>query len=170
MRAIFPGRFQPFHKGHLFAIEKILNECDSVIIVIENADESYTFKNPMTAGERFEAIIETFKNLSVSSLNIIIAPMENIPNNANWVNYLKNMLPKFDVCYSNNELVKMLMENGDIEVKSIEFKKREDYQGSEIRQRIAKGLPWKDLVPESVYNYIIDKRIDLRIKNLYGVV
>lgn len=167
MKAIFPGRFQPFHLGHLYALEKILEENDSVIIVIENADESYTFKNPMTAGERFEMIYDTLNNLNHKDKKIYIAPIENIKNNSDWVCYLKTMLPEFDICYSNNDLVKILMEKDGIKVKGIDFKERNVYQGSEIRIKIAKGLQWKEYVPETVYNYIVNKKIDVRIKKLY---
>ncbi|MDP8011614.1 MAG: nicotinamide-nucleotide adenylyltransferase [Thermoplasmata archaeon] len=170
MRAIFPGRFQPFHNGHLYAIKKILDENDSIMIIIENAGESFTFKNPMTAGERFEMIFETIMELNLKSEDLIIVPMENIPNNAEWVHHLKIMLPKFDICYSNNDLVKILMENDDIKVKRIEFKSREIYQGSEIRKRIAMDLEWKNSVPENVYEFITKNKIDKRIKNLYRMI
>ncbi len=169
MRAIFPGRFQPLHMGHIYAIQSILKENDSLLIIIENANESFTFKNPLTAGERFEMIIDALKDLGLTSKEILVMPMEIIKNNAEWINHLKVMAPKFDVCYSNNELVKILMENANIKVRGISFIERDKYQGSEIRRRIAEDLPWKNLVPENVYNYIINNHIDDRVKKLYGM-
>lgn len=169
MRAIYPGRFQPFHLGHMHAVKSILEENDSILIIIENADESFTFRNPLTAGERFEMIALALKELNIKPMSVFIIPMENVKNNAGWVNQLRIMLPKFDVCYSNNDLVRILMENAGISVKGITFLEREMYQGSEIRRRIAKDLSWKNLVPESVYEYLLDNGIDRRIKNLAGM-
>ena len=55
-RALFVGRFQPFHYGHLHAIEKILEECDELVLVVGSAQMSHEHDNPFTAGERIEMI------------------------------------------------------------------------------------------------------------------
>ncbi len=164
MRAIFPGRFQPFHLGHLHAIMEISKKNYDIIIVVENAGESFTKNDPLTAGERIEMIWETLRDIDLK--NYIIVPMKNIENNAEWVNHLKAMLPEFHVCFSNNDLVKILMENAGITVKPIDFLNREKYQGRIIRETIAKNGEWKDLVPEKVYNFIKSRKIDERIKRL----
>ncbi|MEM3079801.1 MAG: adenylyltransferase/cytidyltransferase family protein, partial [Thermoproteota archaeon] len=51
-RGLFIGRFQPFHLGHLKAVEYIINRVDEVIIGIGSAQYSHTLENPFTAGER----------------------------------------------------------------------------------------------------------------------
>lgn len=166
MVCIFPGRFQPFHKGHMYAIESIRNTCDTLIIVVENAGESFTKENPFTAGERIEMIMGSLK----MDGKILIVPMENVGNNSEWVGHLRVMLPDFDICYSNNVLVRALMEREGIKVKGIDFLNRERYSGTEVRRRIAASLQWWDLVPEYVYNYITSRGLDRRIKMLYGDV
>lgn len=35
--------------------------------------------------------------------------------------------------------------------------------GTEVRKRICEGRPWKDLVPEYVYKYTLDHKLDVRI-------
>ncbi|MEM4314153.1 MAG: nicotinamide-nucleotide adenylyltransferase [Thermoplasmata archaeon] len=164
MLSIFQGRFQPFHLGHLYALENILKKEKEIIILVENADESFTFNNPFTAGERIEMILGSINKRD----QILIIPVENIKNNAQWVSYLRSMIPEFKRCYSNNSLVRLLMENAGVEVIGIDFLNREKYSGTEIRKRIALNKEWKDLVPKFVYEYIINKSLDKRIKNLYG--
>ncbi|MGC8610495.1 MAG: nicotinamide-nucleotide adenylyltransferase [Thermoplasmata archaeon] len=167
MRAIIPGRYQPFHKGHLYLLDKALKENEEIMIVVENAGESFTFENPMTSGERIEMIINVIKNQYDNEMKrIFVFPMENIKNNAEWVNHLKVMLPRFDICYSNNNLVKILMESAGIEVKSVELLERNIYSGTEIRKRISMGLEWREFVPLPVYDYIMKNGIDKRIKEL----
>ncbi len=164
MTSIFPGRFQPFHLGHLYAINSILEMEGELIIIVENARESFTFNNPFTAGERMEMILGTLGKRK----NVIVVPIENIKNNAEWVSYLKSMLPSFKRCYSNNILVKLLMENAGVDVIGIDFYERDKYSGTEIRKRIALGMEWKDLVPGFVYEYITSRNLDKRVRSLYG--
>ncbi|MEM0160571.1 MAG: nicotinamide-nucleotide adenylyltransferase [Thermoplasmata archaeon] len=164
--SIYPGRFQPFHLGHLKAINYILKEEKELIIVIENATESFTLSNPFTAGERIEMIRNTLKVENIDLTRILLIPVSNIENNAQWVNYLKTMLPDFDICYSNNNLVKVLMQEAGVTVKEIPFLNRDIYQGNLIRARIIANEPWKELVPEQVYNIIMNKGLDKRIRRI----
>lgn len=50
------GRFQPFHKGHLFLVNEALKQVDSLLIVLGSSQESRTVKNPWTVDERIAMI------------------------------------------------------------------------------------------------------------------
>lgn len=54
LRGIYPGRFQPFHLGHLEVLKWGLNKVDELIVLVGSAQESHTLTNPFTAGERIE--------------------------------------------------------------------------------------------------------------------
>jgi len=56
LRALLYGRFQPFHKGHLAIAKWAYNELkvDEMVFLVGMASESYTPRNPFTAGERIE--------------------------------------------------------------------------------------------------------------------
>ena len=58
-RGVMITRAQPFHKGHLEIIEKVIDNYDELIIVIASAEESFTERNPLTAGQRMEVIFES---------------------------------------------------------------------------------------------------------------
>ena len=66
-RALFVGRFQPFHLGHQEAILHILREHEEVIIVIGSAQNSHDINNPFTAGERITMIREALNAASNQS-------------------------------------------------------------------------------------------------------
>ena len=51
MKALFVGRFQPLHKGHLQVFQNISKEYDEVIIGIGSSQYSDTSKNPFTSKE-----------------------------------------------------------------------------------------------------------------------
>ncbi|WP_233417992.1 adenylyltransferase/cytidyltransferase family protein [Desulfurococcus amylolyticus] len=44
-RALFIGRFQPFHNGHLHALRYILERFDEAVIAVAAAQYNYTADN-----------------------------------------------------------------------------------------------------------------------------
>lgn len=55
-RAVVITRAQPFHIGHLEMIERVIDNYDELIIVIASAEEAFTERNPLTAGQRMEIV------------------------------------------------------------------------------------------------------------------
>ncbi len=173
-RVLYIGRFNPFHTGHLKAIEYIFSsekDIDLLIIGIGTAQESFTSVNPFTAGERFEFITESLKKLQIPNDKYIVIPIPDLNNNNQWVSYLVSLLPRFKVIYSNNSLVKLLTErHGNIEIKPIPLIKRDDWSATTIRTKIMQNDDtWKECVPDAVLKLIIDfngvERIQLLAKN-----
>ncbi|MEM0249749.1 MAG: adenylyltransferase/cytidyltransferase family protein, partial [Desulfurococcaceae archaeon] len=60
-RCLVIARFQPFHYGHLYAIEHCLSMFNEVVIIVGMASQSHTPENPFTAGERIEMIRRALK-------------------------------------------------------------------------------------------------------------
>jgi bifunctional NMN adenylyltransferase/nudix hydrolase len=54
--AIYIGRFQPFHLGHLHVIQHALELADKLIIVIGSHNKPIDWKNPWTSAQRVEMI------------------------------------------------------------------------------------------------------------------
>ena len=44
--ALFIGRFQPFHNGHLYSLNKCLEIGEQVVIAVGSSQESGTENNP----------------------------------------------------------------------------------------------------------------------------
>ena len=55
------GRFQPFHNGHKFLVDKMLSECDKAVILIGSATKE-DIKNPFTLEQRINMIKEVFND------------------------------------------------------------------------------------------------------------
>ena len=70
--ALFIGRFQPFHEGHLDAVKQILAENEQVIIGIGSSQESGTSRNPFDAQQRTEMITKALQNANISQKNYLI--------------------------------------------------------------------------------------------------
>lgn len=56
---VFIGRFEPFHKTHLASIEFALARCENLIIVLGSCNQARNVKNPWTAAERKEMILQS---------------------------------------------------------------------------------------------------------------
>jgi len=153
-RGLMIGRFQPFQLGHLEGIKEIFQEMDEIIILIGSAQYSHSFNNPFTAGERImmvhAALIENEFDLS----RIYIIPLMDTNDNRIWVAHLLTTVPRFDVAYTHNPLVKRLLYEANIKVKCTTFWNREVCSGTEVRKRILNGENWEELVPTSVAQII----------------
>jgi nicotinamide-nucleotide adenylyltransferase len=148
------GRFQPVHLGHLKGIEEILEEVDEIIILIGSAQYSHSLNNPFTAGERIMMVHAALKENNLDLTRIFIIPLMDTNDNRIWVAHLVTSVPSFDVAYTHNPLVKRLLYESSIEVKSTSFWNREIYNATEVRNRILNGGNWEELVPKSVAKII----------------
>src|SRR5438128_7695089 len=73
-RAFFIGRFQPFHRGHLATVKRILESNDEIIVGIGSAQYSHTGENPFTAGERYEMIKRALHAQGIHTYPIVPPP------------------------------------------------------------------------------------------------
>ena len=89
---IIVGRFQSFHKGHEFIIDKAVGMCETVGIFIGSSQESGTFKNPFSYETRQRILRKVYAN------KVVIYPLPDIGvgNNSTWGEYvLKNTVERF---------------------------------------------------------------------------
>ncbi len=153
MRALYIGRFQPYHLGHQAVIEKIAEEVEEIVIVIGSAQDSHSPENPFTGGERMEMIYASLRECSLCH-RCYVAPLQDVERNSVWVSHLRSMVPRFDVAYSNNPLVVQLISEAGIAVRKPPMYQREVYSGTAIRRLMREGGDWERLVPSAVAEII----------------
>ncbi len=152
-RALFIGRFQPFHHGHYKAVKMLLKEYEELIIVLGSAESPPTFENPFSAGERIEMITSCFSVSDRAKIHLI--PVRDINDHSRWVSHICAYIPSFDCVYSNNQLVNTLFLDNGFKVKEMGFFNRDRYEGKKIREAIATGKSeWKKYVPKSVVFFV----------------
>ena len=145
--ALYIGRFQPFHKGHLHCLRFIAREFKKIIIVIGSANKKGTGENPLGAEERKEILEKVIAREKLKGCRIVL--LNDIDEDEKWVEHVKENIPKFDVVFSNNELVKKLFLEKGFAVENIPFEKRYEYMGKLIRENIkGKDGSWKKPIPE----------------------
>jgi len=83
------GRFQTFHKGHEYIINKALEICDKVLVFIGSSDKSGTIENPFSYELREKLIKKIYKNEIVEN-KLVISPLADLGagNVTKWGDYL----------------------------------------------------------------------------------
>lgn len=165
MRALYVGRFQPFHLGHLEILKKILAEYHEVIIIVGSAQHSHTLENPFTAGERIQMITETLDEEGITK-RVYIIPIDDIHRHSVWVRQVESLTPEFEIVFSNEPVSIRLFKESGYAVKRTSLIHRGKWSGTEIRRRILADGAWEECIPSAVARVI--KEIDgiARIREL----
>ncbi len=150
-RTLFPGRFQPVHNGHIAAIRWLLGISEEVVVLVTAAQYSYTLDNPFTAGERITMLRYALRD---AWDRLYVIPLDNIPDNSLWLDYVEKRVPRFEAVCTGNPFVELLARAKGYEVLKPPPFDREKVQGRVIRKLISEGGEWESLVPEAVANYI----------------
>jgi nicotinamide-nucleotide adenylyltransferase len=165
VRGLFVGRFQPFHRGHLELIRRLVTgpPARPLLVVVGSAEESYTWQNPFTSGERFEMIARALAEAQLGGIDVV--PVADIHRHALWVRYLEGLLPPFDRVYSHNPLTLLLFGRAGYATESPPLVERARYEGVRIRERLARGQDVAEFVPPAVAGYLreIDAAERLRL-------
>lgn len=148
--ALFIGRFQPFHLGHLDAFRQILKREKKVIVMIGSAENKRSDKNPFTAGERYQMIEKAFQKWRN---RIIIIPVCDSNDDRRWVAHVETLLPPFGRVYTGSSHVKRLFQKHG-KHKVISIKRILSHSGTLIRKRMRNGGKWEPMVPKKVAEFI----------------
>ncbi len=155
-RALFMGRFQPFHQGHLYLLKIILKDFGRVVIGVGSSQFSGEPRNPFSYSERHDMIRSTLEEEGLRGLEIVSVP--DIGDDPLWVGHVQSLAPPFDVVYSHDPLTLRLFQEAGISVESPPLLDKGTYSGTEVRRRMIEGEDWEELVPGPVARYL--KEID----------
>ena len=153
--ALFLGRFQPFHNGHLYVIKEALKEADKIVIGVAYNDKADKKENPFSAKERIEMIDLALPAAEIT--NYTIFPIPDNEDDKKWVEKLETLVPKFDVVYMSDKntfgekwVERCLKEKYTIRnIKSVT-----GIGATAIREKIRNKEEWKSLVPRQVADYV----------------
>ncbi|MDI9645383.1 MAG: nicotinamide-nucleotide adenylyltransferase [Archaeoglobales archaeon] len=163
-RALIFGRFQPFHLGHVKVVEWALQKFDELVLLIGMADESHTFQNPFTAGERIWMIREGLKEFNVDLGRIITATVPTMRVYVGHALYIINLVPHIKAIITRNPVIAKVFMDAGLEVIQPPLFSREIYRGSYIRQMMLEDLEWEKFVPKSVAKIVKFLNGEERIK------
>jgi len=173
MSALFIGRFQPFHNGHLDAIQQSLKKTGMLFIGIGSAAENYLPENPFTAGERIEMIKAALDEAKIPPSRYMIVPIPNINNYELWPHHVEQYLPPFETVFTCSEIVQTLFENANKERKNprsiVMVEKRVKICSTDVRDAMLKNKKWEQMVPKSVQKLLKNLKAPERLKAIGGL-
>ncbi len=170
-RILYPGRFQPFHNGHLHVVEDLLKEYDEVVIVIGSADQGFTCRNPFTASERLEMIDKALRNKGISRDEYWLIPVPDINKPLAWTTYVLSMIPRVDAVATGNPHVAYLYKWLGFRVIELKLLEPERFNGTRIRELMCRGSDeWRNRVPEKVVEYIDSINGVERVRRVCSIV
>ena len=164
MKALFIGRFQPFHLGHLFLLQQLKEHYQELIIGIGSSQYHDTYDNPFSEQERYKMITTSLKEVGITDYRIVSIP--DIHDPPHWVDHVRSIVSDFDVVIANNPVTKKLFSQKGYIVRGTRYFNRKEYSGKEIRRRITTDIPWEHLVPPAVSTYMHSVGGIQRIKDL----
>ena len=151
---LFIGRFQPFHLGHLSTVKYALGKVRHLYIVVGSSQKSHEPRNPFTAGERILMIRNTLNAQKIDPSRYLIIPVPDATGHAVWTAFIDQVVPKYDVVFSNDRLTLQLFKEKGVSVVEAPLLDRPNFSATEVRRRIVEGEDWKALVPKSVAKII----------------
>lgn len=165
------GRFQTLHIGHEYIINKALEKCEKILILIGSSDKYGTYENPFKYEFRKEMLKEIFNNEK-----IIIEPLRDlgIGDIPEWGEYLlynaETIVGKID-CIIYGEESKChtwYNEKRKKEIKFISISRNEiNINASELRKYMEKNEyeQWKKYVNPKLHKYYKRMR-DILLKTI----
>ena len=164
MNGLLIGRFQPFHLGHLEALQFALSKVDKLWVGLGSSNKPVEKNNPFTAEQRKEMILSSIDDSMKEKISIYFIP--DLDNHMKWVEKIDTIVPKFDIIFSNDDLTKHLYSKRNTKVLAIPFLNRESLSGTNIRDLIVNNQEWENFVPNGTRNFLIKTGAKELLKNL----
>lgn len=164
MIGLLIGRFQPFHLGHLDAVKFALSNVDELSIGIGSSNRFNEKRNPFTADERKEMIESSLDEITLKKTRIYYIP--DVNDHERWTHHVDEIVPKYDIVFSNDEFTRTLFGKRGIKVISVPLKQREILSGTDIRVKIKDDQNWVGLVPEGTKKVLLKINAKNRLANL----
>lgn len=153
--ALFIGRFQPFHNGHLYSLKKCLEIADKVTIGVGSSQESGTEDNPWNYMVRKQMVCEVIREQGIEANIERIFSCPDYPSDAKWVGEVKRRAGEFDVVVSNNPWTINVMRAAGYEVLEQGLYQRDELEGVKIREMMRNGdQGWKVRVPKEIVGLV----------------
>ena len=164
MNGLLIGRFQPFHLGHLEAVNFVLNKVENLWIGIGSSNKYNEKKNPFSADERRKMITLSVDDSIITRIKIFDIP--DVGDHEKWTYSIDKIVPEYNLVFSNDKFTDNLYKKRNIDVITVPLKNRQTFSGTNIRQLIVDRENWQNLVPDGTSKILNRINIDERLKNL----
>ncbi len=165
MNGLLVGRFQPFHLGHVFAIQNALKLCEKLWLCIGSTNVELSLRNPFSVLERREMIDSSIDSELLEKIKIYEIP--DVDDHKKWLQHLDSIVPTYGLVITKDPILEHLYSYRKERIVDVQFTDREKFCGTKIRDMILSGGAWKECVPEGTAKILdqIDAQSRLRGMN-----
>jgi len=146
MNGLLIGRFQPFHLGHLAALQFAIPKVDKLWLGLGSSNKPIEKNNPFSIEERKKMILSSIDDLIQNKISIF--PIPDLDNHVKWIQNIDTIVPDYEIIFSNDPMTEHLYSKRNVQVIAIPFLKRDQLSGTRLRDLIKSDQKWNDLVPE----------------------
>ena len=160
---ILVGRFQTFHKGHQDMVDRAIELCDRVGVLIGSSQESGTNKNPFS----YEMREQLLRKIYGDRICIYPLPDIGVGNTSKWGNYvIDNVVKHFgvkpDLLISGKEerRIDWLDSENGRSIAELYIPKTVDISASRMREMLVNDQfdDWKEYCDESLWDAFSEMR------------
>ena len=146
MNGLLIGRFQPFHLGHLAALQFAIPKVDKLWLGLGSSNKPLEKNNPFSIEERKKMILSSIDDSIQNKISIF--PIPDLDNHVRWIQNIDTIVPDYEIIFSNDPMTEHLYSKRNVQVIAIPFLKRDQLSGTRLRDLIKSDQKWDDLVPE----------------------
>ncbi len=148
------GRFQPFHFGHIWLIQKALEKFEKVIILIGSSNKNDS-NNPWSLDMRKQMLHKFVQEQNLENRIIKISELKDLPDDNEWFNLVIEKIGTNNfTIVGDNEWVNQIFEAKGYEVFRIGYYNRDVYEGTKIRELFHHKKDLKKSVPSYVVSIL----------------
>jgi nicotinamide-nucleotide adenylyltransferase len=166
MIASIVGRFKPLHNGAASLITQLCSRFERVNVGIGSANK-YDARNPFTPVETEEMLYDFASFCGLK--NIVIHRIDDVGDGEKWAKNVYQTLGSSHFFVSGNEYVIDLLKNRYYQILHASQFVTPSVRATEVRIDIANNdKVWVEKVPRPVAAYILERRIDKRVREEFG--
>lgn len=155
LKAVFIGRFQPFHNGHLSVVKK-MSQKYRLLIVIGSTNRK-SGENPFSSRLRQRMIHAALTEAGIK--DVVVIPMPDTRDDKLWAKKFLRLTKNPDLVVTGNPWVMRCLKSSGVRFLKIKEKGRK-ITATKIRAAMHAGKPWKQMVPRAVVKFL--EKINLK--------
>lgn len=134
MKYLYIWRFQPFHLGHLDAIQQAYATGAEHIIIAIGSPDLIDEDNPRDLEMRMQMVCWSLAEADISEDCYTLTSIPDNPSDLQWVEYIMKKFPAIEVVMSWNSWVEDIFVNQGIPIFNPETNTKIDIHATQIRE------------------------------------
>jgi nicotinamide-nucleotide adenylyltransferase len=161
------ARWQPVHLGHAPVLRALCDGASQALIGIGSSNR-HGLRNPFTLEERSDMI----RLVLAGRRNFTLVPVPDLDDGPRWRLMVLDLFGPLDRFVTANPYVASLLSEDYGVIRPVDLVPEDAkiaIDGTMVRQEMARGDGWQDLVPTDVADYITTRRLDVRFRREFGL-